>query len=102
MSGARKGYRVTRVATAKPSQPISGQQETGFTGGRGAMRYKGYKGISTLDTERNIFYGEVLNTRDVITFQGTSLEERRQAFRSSVNDYLEFCKERDEKPDKPF
>lgn len=66
------------------------------------MRYKGYKGAVKLDEERNIFYGEVLNTHDVITFQGDSLEECRQAFRSSVNDYLEFCRERGEEPDKPF
>jgi hypothetical protein len=90
--GARDGYRVTRV-------PV--KRDTGFTGGHRAMRYKGYKGAVMLNEERSVFYGEVLNTRDVITFQGTSLEECRQAFRSSVNDYLEFCRERDEKPDKP-
>ena len=66
------------------------------------MRYKGYEGAVKFDEERNIFYGEVLNTHDVITFQGTSLEECRQAFRCSVNDYLEFCRERGEEPDKPF
>ena len=100
--GAHGGYRVIRMAVSKSSQPVSGKQDTVFCRGRRAMRYKGYKGSVTLDEERNLFYGEVLNTRDVITFQGTSLEECRQAFRSSVNDYLEFCRERDEKPDKPY
>lgn len=100
--GAREGYGVTRVAVSRPSQPVSGRRDMGFTGGHRAMRYKGYKGAVKLDKERNIFYGEVLNTHDVITFQGASLEECRQAFRSSVNDYLEFCRERGEEPDKPF
>lgn len=100
--GAREGYRITCVSVSGSSQPVSGMQHTGISKGRRAMRYKGYKGTVTLDEERNIFYGEVVNARDVITFQGASLEECRHAFRSSVNDYLEFCKERDEKPNKPF
>lgn len=100
--GAREGYRVTRVAVSSSPQQVSGKRDTGFTGGRRSMRYKGYKGAVTLDEERNIFHGEVLNTRDIITFQGNSLEECMQAFRRSVNDYLEFCRERDEKPDKPL
>lgn len=59
-------------------------------------------GAVTLDEDGNIFYGEVINTRDVITFQGASLKECRQAFRGSVNEYLEFCRERGEEPDKPL
>ncbi len=66
------------------------------------MKYKGYLGKVEFDDESNIFYGEVLYTRDVITFQGKSVHELRQAFKDSVDDYLEFCKKRGEKPDKPF
>jgi predicted HicB family RNase H-like nuclease len=42
----------------------------------------------------------VINTRDVITFQGTSVEELKQAFEDSVDDYLEFCASRREDPEK--
>lgn len=66
------------------------------------MQYKGYLGRVTLDDESNIFHGEVLGIRDVITFQGKSVEELRQAFKESVDDYLDFCNERGEKPEKPF
>ncbi len=38
----------------------------------------------------------------MITFQVTSVEEIRQAFRESVEDYLGFCTERGEEPEKPF
>ena len=47
-------------------------------------------------------HGEVINTHDVKTFQGLTVEEVRQAFRDSVDDYLAFCAERGEKPEKPF
>jgi predicted HicB family RNase H-like nuclease len=66
------------------------------------MEYRGYIGKVEFDYETPIFHGEVINTRDVITFQGESVSELTQAFRDSVDDYLAFCKERGEAPDKPF
>ena len=66
------------------------------------MSYKGYTGHVEFDDEAGIFHGEVLDLRDVITFQGKSVDELEQAFKDSVDDYLEFCRERQEKPDKPF
>lgn len=66
------------------------------------MEYKGYIGKVEFDHEAAIFHGEVINTRDVITFQGKSVSELTQAFHDSVDDYLAFCKERGEAPDKPF
>ena len=66
------------------------------------MTYKGYEGVASFDEEADLFHGEVINTRDVITFQGRSVKELRKAFRDSVDDYLAFCRERGEEPDKPF
>jgi predicted HicB family RNase H-like nuclease len=66
------------------------------------MTYKGYEAVAEFDEAADIFSGEVINTRDVITFQGASVEELKQAFKDSVDDYLEFCARRNEEPDKPF
>jgi predicted HicB family RNase H-like nuclease len=66
------------------------------------LNHKGYVGVINFDDEANIFHGEVINTRDVITFQGTCVEDIRSAFVDSVEDYLEFCAERGEAPEKPF
>lgn len=66
------------------------------------MEYKGYIGKVEFDSEAEIFHGEVINIRDVITFEGSSVEELNQAFRDSVDDYLEFCTLRGEEPEKPF
>ncbi|MGA0565573.1 type II toxin-antitoxin system HicB family antitoxin [Ancylobacter sp. VNQ12] len=66
------------------------------------MHYKGYEAVVEFDEEAEIFHGEVLNLRDVITFQGASAAELKQAFADSVEDYLAFCKERGEEPEKPF
>ena len=66
------------------------------------MEYKGYFARVEFDDEANIFHGEVINLRDVITFEGESVEELRKAFTDSVEDYLEFCTERGEDPEKPY
>lgn len=66
------------------------------------MKYKNYIGHVRFDDEESIFHGEVMNTRDVITFQGTTVDELKKAFEDSIDDYLAFCAERDESPDKPF
>ena len=66
------------------------------------LRYKGYTGHVEFDDEAGIFHGEILDTRDVITFQGRTVEEIEVAFRDSIEDYLEFCRQRGEGADKPF
>ena len=66
------------------------------------LKYKGYTGHVEFDDQSGIFHGEVLDLKDVITFQGKSVEEIEQAFCDSIDDYLEYCRERNEEPDKPF
>jgi len=66
------------------------------------MEYKGYVGKVEFDDDAGIFHGEVLDTRDVITFQGRSVDELKTAFQESIDDYLAFCTQRGEEPNKPF
>jgi predicted HicB family RNase H-like nuclease len=47
------------------------------------------------------FYGTVVNTNDVITFQGNGYTDVANAFIDSVEDYFDFCKSRGEKPETP-
>jgi predicted HicB family RNase H-like nuclease len=66
------------------------------------MTYKGYQARVDLDENAGVFHGEVINTRDVITFQGSSVDQLKQALEDSVDDYLEFCASRGEEPEKPY
>lgn len=65
------------------------------------MKYKGYTGHVEYDGEAKIFHGDVLGIKDVVTFQGTTVDEIEKAFKDSIDDYLAFCKERGEKPEHP-
>jgi predicted HicB family RNase H-like nuclease len=66
------------------------------------MEYKGYIGRVEFDDEAGLFHGEVINTRDVITFQGTTAEEIKREFKTSIDVYLEFCTEQGKTPDNPY
>lgn len=66
------------------------------------MQYKDYIGVIDYDEDDEVFHGRVINTRDVITFQGRSIRELRTALKDSVDDYLALCEERGEAPDRPF
>jgi predicted HicB family RNase H-like nuclease len=66
------------------------------------MEYKGYMGIVEYDDDARLFHGDVINTRDVITFQGTTVEEIEQAFKDSVDDYLAWCREEGTEPERPY
>ncbi|MCY3958477.1 MAG: type II toxin-antitoxin system HicB family antitoxin [Chloroflexi bacterium] len=63
------------------------------------MIHGGYRAAVTYDYDAGVFHGDVIDTRDVITFQGASVAELRQAFRDSVDEYLKVCAERGLNPD---
>ena len=65
------------------------------------MQYLGYRATIVSIDETGLLHGEVRGTRDVITFQGTSLSELRDAFADSVDEYLAVCGERGRSPEQP-
>jgi len=66
------------------------------------LTYKKYIGNVVYDDDAKIFHGEVIGLKDVITFQGTTVRELEKAFKDSIHDYLAWCKERGEAPEKTF
>jgi len=66
------------------------------------LEHKGYAGRITIDHDTGSLVGEVLDIRDVVTFEGQTARAAEQAFRDSVDDYLELCEQRGEQPDKPY
>jgi len=66
------------------------------------LTYKGYQGNFEYDQEADIFHGDVLHINDVITFQGRSIDELKEALAESIEVYLEYCAEKGKEPQKPF
>lgn len=65
------------------------------------ITYKGYDGCVERDDAMNFFHWHVMNIQDVITFQGSSVQDLQKAFHDSVDDYLDFCHQRGETPEVP-
>ena len=55
------------------------------------MRYRGYIGSVKYDESDNMLYGEILNVKDSISYEGETLEELQKAFETEVDRYVKFC-----------
>jgi predicted HicB family RNase H-like nuclease len=66
------------------------------------ISYKGYIGIAEVDFDAKVIHGRLVGLRDVVTFEGDTIAEAEQAFRDSVDDYLEWCAKRGRPAQKPF
>ena len=45
------------------------------------MEHKGYRATVTFDDATGVFHGEVVDTRDVIVFEGTSADSAQEGVR---------------------
>ena len=66
------------------------------------MKYKGYEAIIEYDEVDHLFFGRVINTRDVISFDGTTVDELQRSFEAVIDEYLEDCKQEGKEPDKAY
>lgn len=57
------------------------------------LKYKGYIGKIFFSKEDNLYYGQIINTRDLILFEVTDRTKVKKHFKQVVNDYLEFLEE---------
>ena len=66
------------------------------------MEYKGYYGSAHYSDDDKVFYGKIEYIRSLVRYEGTDVLSLRKAFTEAVDDYLEFCKERNVVSEKPF
>ena len=53
------------------------------------MTYKGYNGSVEFSEADGVFYGKVMGVRDLISYEGDTVEELMDDFHSAVDDYLD-------------
>jgi len=66
------------------------------------MKYKNYVAVIRYSDKDETFVGEVINTRDILVFDGTTVAEVRSSFHNVVDEYLEDCRAENKNPNKPF
>ena len=60
--------------------------------------YKGYTGAVEVDPQAGILSGRVIDFDAVLTFEDETAREAEQAFQDTVDDSLDWCRERDKTP----
>ena len=69
---------------------------------KNTMTYNGYAGTVEYSEDDNVLFGRLIGIDDVITYEGESIRELREAFSEAVDDYLEHCRQIGKEPDRPF
>ena len=57
------------------------------------LQYKDFIGSVHFSAEDEVFFGKIEGINDLVTFEGTTVEEINNAFREAVDDYIDICKE---------
>ena len=57
------------------------------------LNHKGFIGSFSFSAEDEVFYGRLEGIEDLVTFEGSTVEDLKLAFKEAVEDYLAICKE---------
>lgn len=57
------------------------------------LKYKGFIGTAQWSKYDNLYYGRILNTTDLVSYDGKTLKELNKDFILAVEDYIEICAE---------
>ncbi len=56
------------------------------------LRFNEFIGSVHFSSEDEVFYGRIEGINDLVTFEGSTVNKLKRAFKEAVEDYLELCK----------
>jgi len=66
------------------------------------IKYKDYLGSVHFSAEDEVFYGKIEGVNDLVTFEGKTVRELKQAFMEATEDYDELCKKTGKSAEKSY
>ena len=66
------------------------------------LKYKDFCGSVEYSAADECFFGKIIGTTDLVTFEGSSVNNLKKAFAEAVEDYLVLCKEAGKEPQKSY
>ena len=60
---------------------------------RDLLQYKDFFGSVHFSADDGVFFGKIEGINDLITFEGITVDEIRDAFQEAVEDYIDICKQ---------
>ena len=67
-----------------------------------SLKYQDYTATIHYSADDEVFFGKVIGINDLITFEGISVAELKDAFKEAMEDYIETCKSIGKSPDKTY
>lgn len=55
------------------------------------LKYKGFIGSVHFSTDDRVFFGKIEGIHDLVTFEGTTVEELENGFQSMVDEHINDC-----------
>ena len=66
------------------------------------LEYKKFIGSVNFSEEDDVFFGKIEGINALVTFEGQTVVELKEAFKEAVTDYIEFCKKKGINPQKTY
>jgi predicted HicB family RNase H-like nuclease len=66
------------------------------------LKYKDFYGSVEYSAADECFFGKIIGTTDLVTFEGKSVSNLKKAFTEAVEDYLVLWKEAGKEPQKSY
>lgn len=66
------------------------------------LTHKGYTGTIEASIEDSCLHGQILFIEDIITYEGTTVDDIKTSFKEAVDRYLTYCKETGKPSNKPY
>jgi predicted HicB family RNase H-like nuclease len=66
------------------------------------LTYKGFIGSVHFSTDDRVFFGKIEGIHDLVTFEGTTVDELENAFKSMVEEHMKDCKAEGKSAEKSY
>lgn len=66
------------------------------------LQYKNYHGTVEYSSEDDCLFGKVIGLKSLISYEGSSLNELKHHFETSIDEYLQDCDIRGVQPEKQY
>ncbi|MEI8114764.1 MAG: type II toxin-antitoxin system HicB family antitoxin [Bacteroidia bacterium] len=66
------------------------------------LTYKGFIGSVHFSTDDRVFFGKIEGINDLVTFEGTTVDQLENAFKSMVDEHINDCKSEGKSAEKSY
>lgn len=66
------------------------------------LSYKNYNGTVEYSKEDECLFGKVVGIKSLLSYEGNSVQELEQDFKTVIDEYIKDCEERGVQPEQPY